>query len=86
MSPGRRCGHRVTLCVAAFRTGPLDEAGPFTFVAADALTMKVRGIKVATSETGAAWNAFFADLVARGLHGVRKPSHTTPADLTVQLP
>jgi transposase-like protein len=78
--------------VAAFRTRPLGEAGPFTFVAADALTMKVRengrvvnavvlvatgvnadghreilGVKVATSETGAAWNAFFADLVARGL-------------------
>jgi len=81
--------------VTAFRTRPLAEAGPFTFVAADALTMKVRengrvvaavvlvatgvnadghrevlGIKVATSETGAAWNAFFADLVARGLQGV----------------
>ena len=82
--------------VAAFRTRPLGESGPFTFVAADALTMKVRengrvvnsvvlvatgvnndghrevlGIKVATSETGAAWNAFFADLVARGLSGVK---------------
>lgn len=82
--------------VTAFRTRPLGESGPFTFVAADALTMKVRengrvvaavvlvatgvnsdghrevlGVKVATSETGAAWNAFFADLVARGLHGVR---------------
>jgi putative transposase len=82
--------------VSAFRTRPLGEAGPFTFLAADALTMKVRengrvvnavvlvatgvnadghrevlGLKVATSETGAAWNAFFADLVARGLHGVR---------------
>ena len=82
--------------VTAFRTRPLGEAGPFVFVAADALTMKVRengrvvnavvlvatgvnndghrevlGIKVATSETGAAWNAFFADLVARGLHGVK---------------
>jgi len=32
---------------------------------------EVLGIKVATSETGAAWNAFFADLVARGLHGVK---------------
>jgi transposase-like protein len=28
--------------VAAFRTRPLHESGPFTFVAADALTMKVR--------------------------------------------
>jgi putative transposase len=82
--------------VAAFRTRPLGEAGPFTFVAADALTMKVReagrvvnavvlvatgvnadghrevlGVKVATSETREAWNVFFADLVARGLTGVR---------------
>ncbi len=82
--------------VAAFRHRRLDTAGPFTFVAADALTMKVRenkpvvsavamiatgvnadghrevlGLHVATSETGAAWNTFFADLVARGLAGVR---------------
>ena len=82
--------------VEEFRHRPLDAAGPFTFVAADALTMKVReggrvvnavvlvatgvngdghrevlGMRVATSETGAAWNEFFADLVARGLAGVR---------------
>ncbi|SMX80326.1 Transposase (or an inactivated derivative) [Brevibacterium sp. Mu109] len=82
--------------VEAFRHRPLDEAGPFTFVAADALTMKVRengrvvnavallatgvngdghrevlGLRVATSETGAAWNEFLADLGARGLAGVR---------------
>ena len=82
--------------VDQFRHRPLDEAGPFTFVAADALTMKVReggrvinvvvliatgvnadgrrevlGLRVATSETGTAWNTFFADLVARGLTGVR---------------
>ena len=82
--------------VTAFRTRPLDDAGPFTFVAADALTMKVREhgrvvnavvliatgvnadghrevlvVKVVTSETKEAWNAFFADLVARGLAGVR---------------
>lgn len=82
--------------VDQFRHRPLDTAGPFTFVAADALTMKVReggrvinavvllatgvngdghrevlGMRVATSETGAAWNEFFADLVARGLSGVR---------------
>ena len=82
--------------VAAFRTRTLGEAGPFTFVAADALTMKVReqgrvvnavvlvatgvngdghrevlGVKVATSETKQAWNLFFADLVARGLSGVK---------------
>ena len=82
--------------VAAFRSRPLGDAGPFTFVAADALTMKVReqgrvvnavvlvatgvngdghrevlGVKVATSETKEAWNVFFADLVARGLSGVK---------------
>jgi putative transposase len=82
--------------VADFRHRPLGDAGPFTFVAADALTMKVReggrvinavvllatgvnsdghrevlGMRVATSETGSAWNEFFADLVARGLTGVR---------------
>ena len=82
--------------VDEFRHRPLDAAGPFTFVAADALTMKVReggrvvnavvlvavgvngdghrevlGMRVATSETGAAWNEFLADLVARGLTGVR---------------
>ncbi|BCI51714.1 transposase for insertion sequence element IS1081 [Mycolicibacterium litorale] len=82
--------------VEQFRHRPLDAAGPFTFVAADALTMKVReggrvvngvvlvatgvngdghrevlGMRVVTSETGPAWNEFFADLVARGLAGVR---------------
>jgi putative transposase len=82
--------------VREFRTRPLHEAGPFTFVACDALMMKVReggrvvntavlvatgvngdghrevlGMQVATSETGPAWNMFFADLVARGLTGVR---------------
>lgn len=82
--------------VEQFRHRPLDEAGPFTFVSADALTMKVREggrvinavvllatgvngdghrevlcMRVATSETEAAWNGFFADLVARGLSGVR---------------
>ncbi|MGP4916316.1 IS256 family transposase [Brachybacterium tyrofermentans] len=82
--------------VEQFRHRPLDAAGPFTFVSADALTMKVReggrvinavvllaigvngdghrevlGMRFATSETGAAWNSFFADLVARGLGGVR---------------
>ena len=82
--------------VEQFRHRPLGEAGPFTFIAADALTMKVReggrvinsvvmlatgvnadghrevlGMRVATAETGPAWNEFFADLVARGLIGVR---------------
>nr|BAE45061.1 transposase [Terrabacter sp. DBF63] len=82
--------------VEEFRHRPLADAGPFTFVSADALTMKVReggrvinavaliavgvnadghrevlGLRVATSETGPAWNEFFADLTARGLTGVR---------------
>src|SRR5699024_2141204 len=82
--------------VEACRHRPPGDAGPFTFVAADALTMKVReggrvvnavallatgvnadghrevlGRKVATGETKQAWNTFFADLVARGLAGVR---------------
>ena len=80
--------------VRDFRERPLD-AGPYTFVAADALTMKVReggrvikiavmvatgvnadgyreilGVATSTSESGAGWNSFFKDLVARGLNGV----------------
>ena len=46
--------------VTAFRTRPLGEAGPFTFVAADALTMKVR-------ENGRVVNAVV--LVATGVDG-----------------
>jgi putative transposase len=80
--------------VRDFRERPLD-AGPYTFVAADALTMKVReggrvvkiavmvatgvnadgyreilGVATSTAESGAGWNSFFKDLVARGLSGV----------------
>ena len=80
--------------VRDFRERPLD-AGPYTFLAADALTMKVReggrvikiavmvatgvnadgfreilGVATSTSESGAGWNSFFKDLVARGLNGV----------------
>ncbi len=81
--------------VEAFRTRPLD-AGPYTFVAADALVLKVRengrvvgvhtliatgvnaegyreilGVTVTSAEDGAGWLAFFRDLVARGLSGVK---------------
>src|SRR6201991_2533753 len=81
--------------VEAFRTRPLD-AGPYTFVAADALVLKVReggrivnvhallavgvnaegykeilGVQVTSAEDGAGWLAFFRDLTARGLTGVR---------------
>jgi putative transposase len=91
-----RMATELDAIVDDFRHRGLGEAGPFTFVAADALTMKVReggrvinavvllasgvngdghrevlGMRVATSETGPAWNEFFADLVARGLSGVR---------------
>ena len=73
--------------VEQFRHRPLGDAGPFTFISADALTMKVReggrvvnsvvmlatgvnadghrevlGMRVATAETGPAWNEFFADV------------------------
>jgi transposase-like protein len=81
--------------VADFRTRPLDQ-GPYTFVAADALVLKVReggrvvnvhallatgvngdghreilGLQVTSAEDGAGWLAFFRDLTARGLTGVR---------------
>jgi len=81
--------------VEAFRTRPLD-AGPYTFLAADALVLKVReggrtvnvhallatavnaegyreilGLHVTSAEDGAGWLAFFRDLVARGLSGVK---------------
>jgi len=80
--------------VKDFRERPLDQ-GPYTFLAADALTMKVReggriikiavmiatgvnadgyreilGVGTSTTESGAGWNTFFKDLVARGLNGV----------------
>src|SRR6476469_728440 len=82
--------------VEQFRTRRLEEAGPFTFVAADALVLKVReggrvvpvhvlvatggnadghreilGVQVTSSADGAGWLAFFRDLTARGLAGVR---------------
>jgi putative transposase len=101
--------------VNEFRHRPLDATGPFTFLAADALTMKVReggrvvnavclvatgvngdghrevlGLRVATSETKQAWNTFFADLVARGLAGVRlvtSDAHTGLVEaITANLP
>ena len=82
--------------VEQFRTRRLEDAGPFTFVAADALVLKVReggrvvpvhvlvatgvnadghreilGVQVTTSEDGAGWLAFWRDLTARGLTGVK---------------
>lgn len=82
--------------VEQFRTRRLEDAGPFTFVAADALVLKVReggrvvpvhvlvatgvnadghreilGVQVTSSEDGAGWLAFWRDLTARGLSGVK---------------
>jgi putative transposase len=42
---------------------------------------EVLGLRVATAETGAAWNEFFADLVARGLAGVRLVTRDAHAGL-----
>ena len=55
-----REGGRVVNAVAMVATG----------VNADG-RREVLGLKVATNETGPGWNEFFADLVARGLAGVR---------------
>jgi putative transposase len=94
--------------VEQFRTRRLD--GPFTFVAADALVLKVReggrvvgvhalvatgvngdghreilGLHVTTSEDGAGWLAFFRDLVARGLTGVRLVTSDAHAGLVAAI-
>jgi putative transposase len=96
--------------VAEFRTRPLGEAGPFTFVAADALVLKVReggrvvpvhalvatgvdgdghrqvlGVQVTTSEDGAGWLAFFRDLTARGLTGVKLMTSDAHAGLVAAI-
>jgi putative transposase len=95
--------------VEAFRTRPLD-AGPYTFVAADALVLKVReggrvvavhalvatgvnadghreilGLQVTSSEDGAGWLAFFRDLVARGLTGVKLVTSDAHAGLVAAV-
>ncbi len=96
--------------VEEFRTRSLSEAGPFTFVAADALVLKVReggrvvpvhalvatgvnadghreilGVQVTTSEDGAGWLAFFRDLTARGLCGVRLVTSDAHRGLTAAI-
>ncbi|KRF21241.1 transposase [Nocardioides sp. Soil797] len=96
--------------VEEFRTRRLVEAGPFTFVAADALVLKVReggrvvpvhvlvatgvnadghreilGVQVTSSEDGAGWLAFFRDLVARGLCGVKLVTSDAHAGLTAAI-
>ena len=84
----------LDVLVKDFHGRPLD-ADPCMFVAADALTMKVReggrvikitvmvatgvnadgyreilGVATSTTESGAGWNTFFKDRVARGLSRV----------------
>jgi putative transposase len=96
--------------VEEFRTRSLAEAGPFTFVAADALVLKVReggrvvnihalvatgvnadghreilGLHVTTVEDGAGWLAFFRDLVARGLAGVKLVTSDAHAGLVAAI-
>jgi transposase-like protein len=96
--------------VEEFRTRSLAESGPFTFVAADALVLKVReggrvvgvhalvatgvdadghrqvlGIQVTSSEDGAGWLAFFRDLVARGLRGVKLVTSDAHAGLVAAV-
>jgi transposase-like protein len=96
--------------VEEFRTRRLEDAGPFTFVAADALVLKVReggrvvavhalvatgvnadghreilGVQVTSSEDGAGWLAFFRDLVARGLCGVKLVTSDAHAGLVAAV-
>ncbi len=96
--------------VEQFRTRRLEDAGPFTFVAADALVLKVReggrvvpvhvlvatgvnadghreilGVQVTTSEDGAGWLAFFRDLSARGLGGVKLVTSDAHAGLVAAI-
>jgi transposase-like protein len=96
--------------VEEFRTRRLDDAGPFTFVAADALVLKVReggrvvgvhalvatgvnndghreilGLQVTTAEDGAGWLAFFRDLTARGLTGVKLVTSDAHAGLVAAI-
>uniref|UniRef100_UPI001F0C87D5 IS256 family transposase n=1 Tax=Nocardioides ferulae TaxID=2340821 RepID=UPI001F0C87D5 len=87
-----------------------EDAGPFTFVAADALVLKVReggrvvpvhvlvatgvnadghreilGVQVTSSEDGAGWLAFFRDLTARGLAGVKLVTSDAHAGLVAAI-
>jgi putative transposase len=96
--------------VEEFRTRRLDDAGPFTFVAADALVLKVReggrvvgvhalvatgvnadvhreilGVQFTTAEDGAGWLAFFRDLTARGMTGVKLVTSDAHAGLVAAI-
>ena len=96
--------------VNQFRSRRLEDAGPFTFLAADALVLKVReggrvvpvhvlvatgvnadghreilGVQVTSSEDGAGWLAFFRDLTARGLAGVKLVTSDAHAGLVAAI-
>ena len=96
--------------VQQFRTRRLEQTGPYTFVAADALVLKVReggrvvpvhvlvatgvnadghreilGVQVTSSEDGAGWLAFFRDLTARGLTGVKLVTSDAHAGLVAAI-
>lgn len=96
--------------VEQFRARRLQDASPFTFVAADALVLKVReggrvvpvhvlvatgvnadrhreilGVHVTSSEDGAGWLAFFRDLTARGLSGIKLVTSDAHAGLVAAI-
>jgi putative transposase len=78
--PAPAAGRRRTVHLR--RRGRVDDEGPRRRPRGNVVALlatgvngdghrEVVGLRVATSETGPAWNEFFADLVARGLAGVR---------------
>lgn len=71
-------GGRVVSCAVLVATG-LNNDGH----------REVLGVRVATSQTAPARNQFFADLVARGLTGVRlvtSDTHPGLIDATANMP
>ena len=75
----------ITQCRIGNGACDATETGPVVLVATgvngDDGHREVLGVKVATSETKEAWNVFFAELVARGLSGVRLVSSDAHAGL-----
>lgn len=73
-----REGGRVVSCAVLVATG-LNNDGH----------REVLGVRVATSQTAPAWKEFFADLLARGLVGVRlvtSDTHPGLIDATANMP
>jgi putative transposase len=84
----REMARELDVQVEEFRTRRLDDAGPFTFVAADALVAtgvnndghrEILGVHVTTAEDGAGWLAFFRDLTARA-HMLERLARPDAAD------